>query len=248
MDMEALFTLHCDIPREGPGSDEATREAIRRLPPLPPEPRVLDLGCGPGKQTLVLARHFQTPIIAVDFHAPYLGCLRQSAQAGGLSHLVDTRLGRMEDLDEQPGSVDMIWIEGAIFIVGFADGLRLWRPLLRDGGLLVASEATRLADDPPAEAQAFWHEAYPAVTTMDGNITTATECGYEVFDHFTLPRSAWWDEYYTPLRKRAALLRHEAETNPALACILDETEREIAICDRYGDSFGYVFYLMRKTS
>ncbi|MHC4698125.1 MAG: class I SAM-dependent methyltransferase, partial [Planctomycetota bacterium] len=110
MDMEALFTLHSDIPREGPGSDEATREAIRRLPPLPSQPRILDLGCGPGKQTLVLARHFRTPIIAVDFHAPYLDCLRQSAEAEGLSDLVITRLGRMEELEERPGSVDLIWI------------------------------------------------------------------------------------------------------------------------------------------
>ena len=130
MDMKALFTLHCDIPREGPGSDEATREAIRRLPPLPSGPHVVDLGCGPGKQTLVLARHFQTPIIAVDFHGPYLDRLRQSAEAEGLS--VNTRLGRMEELEEQPESVDLIWIEGAIYIVGFAEGLRLWRPLLRD--------------------------------------------------------------------------------------------------------------------
>ncbi len=248
MDMEALFTLHCDLPREGPGSDEATRDAIRRLPPLPSRPRILDLGCGPGKQTLVLARHFQTPIIAVDFHAPYLDRLRQSAEAEGLSDLVNARLGRMEELEEQPGSVDLIWIEGAIFVVGFAEGLRLWRPLLRDDGLLVASEATWLTDDPPPEAQAFFHEVYPAMMTVEENIATAAECGYEVLAHFTLPRSAWWDEYYKPLRERAARLRHEADTNPALAHVLDETEREIVIYDRHGDSFGYVFYVMRKTS
>ncbi len=247
MDLEALFALHRDIPREGPGSDEATREAIRRLPPLPSEPRVLDLGCGPGKQTLVLARHFQTPIIAVDFHAPFLDRLRQAAEAEGLSDLIVTRLGRMEELEEPPGSVDLIWIEGAIYIVGFAEGLRLWRRLLRDDGLLVASEATRLTDDPPAEARAFWHEEYPAVTTVDGNIRIANECGYEVFDHFTLPQSAWWDEYYTPLKERIARLRHESDTHPALVRVLDDTEREMAICERYGDSFGYVLYLMRKT-
>jgi len=248
MDLEALFTLHSGIPREGPGSDEATTEAIRRLPPLPPRPRVFDLGCGPGKQTLVLARHLRTPIIAVDFHAPYLDHLRRSAEAEGLSDLIDTRLGRMEELEEEPGSVDLIWIEGAIYIIGFATGLSLWRPLLRDDGLLVASEATRLTDDPPEEAQAFWHEEYPAVTTAEGNIKTAAECGYEVLDHFTLPRAAWWDEYYTPLRERAARLRAEASTNPALAQVLDDLEREVFICDRYSDSFGYVFYLMQKTT
>ena len=103
--------------------------------------RILDLGCGPGKQTLVLARHFRTPVIAVDFHAPYLECLRRSAEAEGLSDLVQTRLGRMEELEEQPGSVDLIWIEGAIFIVGFGEGLgarfcvtgACWSPAMRRG-------------------------------------------------------------------------------------------------------------------
>ena len=34
--------------------------------------------------------------------------------------------------------------------------------------------------------------------------------------------------------------------NRALAEVLDDTERELDIFDRYGDSFGYVFYLMQK--
>ena len=246
MNMEALFTLHRDIPREGPGSDEATMEAIRRLPPLPPTPRILDLGCGPGKQTVVLARHFRTPIIAVDFHAPYLDQLRRSAEAEGLSELVIAQLGRMEELDEKPGTIDLIWIEGAIFIVGFAEGLRMWRPLLREEGLLVASEAVWFTDDPPPEVKAYWDEGYPGITTVEGNIKTAAECGYEVFDHFALPQSAWRDEYYIPLKARAAKLRQEGGLSPAVAQALEECDVEIDMFERYGDTYGYVFYLMRK--
>ncbi|MBU1742495.1 MAG: class I SAM-dependent methyltransferase, partial [Proteobacteria bacterium] len=70
MNWEAFFTLHQDIPREGPGSDTATRQAINRLPALPEKPAVLDLGCGPGKQTLVLAWELGVPVIAIDFHQP----------------------------------------------------------------------------------------------------------------------------------------------------------------------------------
>ncbi|MDP7028816.1 MAG: class I SAM-dependent methyltransferase [Phycisphaerales bacterium] len=246
--MEAFFTLHSNIPREGPGSDEATREAIRRLPPLPPAPRILDLGCGPGKQTLVLARHFRTLITAVDLHAPYLDRLCQSAAAEGLADVVETRLGRMEELQEPPGSVDLIWIEGAIYMVGFAAGLRLWRQLLRDGGLVVASEATWFTDAPPADVRSFWREEYPAMTTVDGNIKRAAECGFEVLDHFALPTSAWWDEYYTPLSERMAQLRQAAMADSDLANVLDETEREMAMHERHSDSYGYVFYLMQKTN
>lgn len=46
-----FFLVHRGLPREGPGNDAATLQALRRLPPLPASPRVLDLGCGPGAQT-----------------------------------------------------------------------------------------------------------------------------------------------------------------------------------------------------
>jgi serine/threonine-protein kinase HipA len=152
----------------------------------------------------------------------------------------------MEELDEPPESVDLIWIEGAIYIVGFAEGLRLWRPLLRKGGLLVTSEAAWNSDDPPAEIYDFWQTEYPAMTTVEGNVRTAVACGYEVLGHFTLPQAAWWDEYYTPLSRRVSELRPQADNDPALADVLDEAEREIDMCRRYGDAVAYVFYLMRK--
>jgi serine/threonine-protein kinase HipA len=106
--LAALLVLHEDLPREGPGSDACTREALRRLPPLPPAPRVLDLGCGPGRQTLVLAETLGCRVVAVDLHRPYLERLEAAARDRGLSHLVETRQADMGTLDVAAGSVDLI--------------------------------------------------------------------------------------------------------------------------------------------
>ena len=51
-----FFELHSGLPREGPGDDSITQRAVELLPALPPDPVVVDAGCGPGGQTLVLAR------------------------------------------------------------------------------------------------------------------------------------------------------------------------------------------------
>jgi serine/threonine-protein kinase HipA len=255
MDMEAFFALHCDLPREGPGNDASTREAIRRLPPLGrtagEQPRILDLGCGPGRQTLVLARELNLPVTAIDVHEPFLDRLRRAARAAGLDHLITARRAGMEALAFPPGSVDLIWAEGSIFVIGFATGLSLWRPILRDGGIIVASELTWLTTSPAAEAAAFWREGYPPMTTVEDNIASAAAIGMEVFDHFVLPRAAWWDDYLGPLEARVAALRQQAGPAgplPELAAVLDEADREIDLVRRHGDSFGYVFYLMRKSS
>ena len=63
----------------------------------------------------------------------------------------------------------------------------------------------------------FWQTEYPAMTNVDGNIKLAEKAGLEVFDHFILPRSAWWDEYLTPLAYLVQQLRPQASEPPALA-------------------------------
>ena len=246
MDMDALFTLHEGLRRCGPGSDAATRQAIDRLPELPPSPTVVDMGCGPGRHTVILARELGCPVTGVDVHEPFLEQLRRLAAEEGVSHLVSTHVGSMMEPEEKPGSVDLIWAEGAIYIAGFAEGLRLWRPLLKDGGLIVASELTWLTPYRVMEAEEFWEEGYPAMTDIVGNVAHAEAQGFQVLDHFTLSSVDWWTDYYGPLRDRIAQLRPTADA--ALSAVMDETVHEMDVHARFGDSYSYVFYLMRKTA
>ena len=173
MNLEAFFTLHSGLPREGPGSDASTLEAINRLPGLPESPRVLDLGCGPGRQTLVLARTLKVPVVAIDVHQRFLDQLTSAAAKADLADYVKTRKISMDALDYPEESINLIWSEGAAYIIGVSRALSLWRPLLRPGGLLAFTEATWLTDNPSPEAAAFWEKEYPDITTIAGNLRRA---------------------------------------------------------------------------
>ncbi len=241
----AFLKLYGDLPRQGVGTDWCTREAIHRLPPLRKPPAILDLGCGSGRQTMVLAQHFRSPIEAVDHCQLFLDQMMDAAKASGVDEFIRPRCDNFRRLPDQPASYDLVWGEGVANLLGFATALRTWGALLRGRGIMVLSEPTWLSSRPSAQAEAFWRAAYPEMTDIPGNLETAKKNGMAVFDHFVLPKSAWWDEYLGPLSRQASALRQAGEDDPELGGLIDDALDRISLFERYGDSFGYVFYLMR---
>jgi SAM-dependent methyltransferase len=242
--IEESMAILCDgLPRAGPGDDRSTADALRRLPQLPRSAAVLDLGCGPGRQTLVLAKLLGALVTAVDIHGPFLRQLERAAEAQGLSHLIKTRQEDMGTLDLPPDSIDLIWSEGAAYFLGFEEALSRWRRLLKPLGLMALTECTWLTDNPPDEASRFWRQAYPGMATIAQNCRRADAHGFEVLDTFAIPECAWWDDYYTPLHNRVRKLRPNATAE--LSRLLDETEREIDLFRRHANAYGYVFFLLR---
>src|SRR5262249_50445732 len=107
----------------------------------------------------------------------YLRQLEAAAAAEGLGDRVRTRCADFRGLEDLPGSVDLLWSEGAIYILGWIEGLTRWRPLLRNGGAMALTECTWLTDARPAEAAAFWREGYPAMGTVTSNCEAARRAG-----------------------------------------------------------------------
>ena len=95
---EIFFEIHRDNPREGPGSFEATRKAYSALTGLPDKPIILDIGCGPGQQTLDLASLSAGTIHAIDNYEPYLKALQTKVDQKGLADRVFPRTGDMNAL------------------------------------------------------------------------------------------------------------------------------------------------------
>jgi methylase of polypeptide subunit release factors len=83
--MEDLyFKIFEALPRQGPGDEAATKKAFQTLSGLPQSPAILDVGCGTGAQTLVLATLSQGNITALDKHAPFIEILKHNVRQQGL--------------------------------------------------------------------------------------------------------------------------------------------------------------------
>src|SRR6267378_7009567 len=72
------------LPRQGPGSSEATLRALGLTRGLPEHPKILDVGCGPGAQTIDLARATNGEIVAVDIRQRFLDELTERARDEGV--------------------------------------------------------------------------------------------------------------------------------------------------------------------
>lgn len=242
--MSLFFEIHRDLNREAPGDESSTLRALALCAELPRVPRILDVGCGPGAQTLLLARHTGGWVTALDNHPPFLDELHKRAMAASLDRKIERCLGSMSNMTFAPQSFDLIWSEGAIYIMGFENGLKAWRKLLKPRGYMAVSELTWLKNERPKAAAEFWSAGYPSMQGLDANLKAVESAGLKPIDRFTLPASAWWD-YYGPVEKRIAELRVKYAGKSAAIAELDAEQAEIEMYRQHGESYGYVFYVMR---
>jgi cyclopropane fatty-acyl-phospholipid synthase-like methyltransferase len=238
------------LPRLGAGDNRSTIQALDMLrsakPGLTDKIRVLDLGCGNGAQTIELAKHINGTIIALDNHQPFLDELQRRAEAEGVSEKIQLCLKDMATLVPADGPFDLVWCEGAIFGMGFREGLTVCHGLLTPDGLMAVSELTWFQPDPPEECRQFYENGYPAMVDIDTNLAIIKSCGYENIGHFTLPESAWLESFYNPLEKHLQTLRKQYSADPAKAEIMDMIQMEIDIYRKYSAYYGNAFFLMQR--
>ncbi|MFE3906643.1 bifunctional class I SAM-dependent methyltransferase/N-acetyltransferase [Streptomyces sp. NPDC059153] len=240
---EAFFSLHHNLPRQSPGSDATTRWLLGLTGPLPRRPRVLDLGCGPGRAALLLAAEAGAEVTAVDLHEPFLDELREAAEARGLGDRINTVRADMAELsgpDFPDGSFDLVWAEGSAYIIGFDTALRDWKRLLAPGGSLVVSECVWTTDAPTDEARAFW-EQETSLRPVSANTAAAVAAGYHVLGVRVQPDSDW-DEYYVPLAERVEAADASA---PGMEWALAASRAELAMRRDHGTEYGYACYVLR---
>lgn len=245
---EAIFLEIFDrLPRQGPGKDECTRKAYSMLSELPERPYVLDIGCGSGRQTLVLAEISKGHIDALDLNAIFLDDLNERAKQKGFSDNITTFVGSMTELPFEKESFDLIWAEGAIYIMGFKEGLAYWKQFLKNTGYIAVTEITWLKSSPSERARSFW-DNYPEVAmgTIDEKKAIISDLGLECIGSFVLPEKAWWDDYYHPLEKHLEEMNEKYSGNSDFIKFSEEIYAEIELYRECSDDYGYVFYIIQK--
>jgi len=245
MNWDIFFEIHKDLPREGSGRDKYTQKAFEMIPKIN-KPHILDIGCGPGLQTIKLAKISNGKITAIDIHQPFLDQLKKHTIKEKLTDKIKILNKSMLKMDFPEEKFDIIWAEGSIFIIGFEIGIIEWKKFIKPGGYLAVHEMTWLKDNPPKEIFNYWQRIYPQISTIEKNLDLIKKCGYKIIGYFPLPEDAWWDLYYIPLEKRLKILEKKYKNNPEALEIINEHYEEIDLFRKYNKWYGSVFFIMQK--
>lgn len=244
------FNLICSyfsmIERQGPGSPEVTKKALGFVDGLTPTSQIADIGCGTGGQTLVLAQHAPGQITGIDLFPLFIDHFNANAQKAGFQHRMTGLTASMDDLPFQKESLDLIWSEGAIYNIGFKNGLNYWNPFLKKGGFLAVTEASWFTEKRPEEINSFWTDAYPEIDTIPVKVAQMQEAGFVPVATFILPEICWTEHFYVPQVKAQEDFLKQYPDNPTVAAFIANERHEAGLYQKYKDYYGYVFYIGRK--
>ena len=246
-ELELLVDFHKDAERQGPGSSFETKKALNLININKDHKlKIADIGCGSGAQTITLAQNIEGEITAIDLFPEFLEKLNSKAKELGLQDKITTLEKSMEELPFGKEEFDIIWSEGAIYIIGFETGIKEWKSYLKPGGYLAVSEITWITNSRPKELEEYWHKEYPEIDRASNKIRILEENGYSLVGYFILPQESWIDNYYKPMDKRFPAFLEQHNHSEMARNIVEETKEEIRKYHKDTDYYSYGFYIAKK--
>lgn len=244
--IEYIYELCEALPRSGPGDNEFTRRAFNSIPQPQKHPLILDIGCGQGMQTIELANISDGKIIALDNHQGFLDMLMGQANKQGLGEKIIPQNISMLDMNFEEETFDIIWSEGALYFLGFQNGLKRCHQLLKGKGYLAVTELVYTVSVPPNVVAEYFGTEYPDINNIEEKIEIINKEGFNLISNFTLPESAWLDNYYIPIEKELPRLNKKYQGNEIALTVFESFKQEVDFYREYSKFYGYELFVLQK--
>jgi len=227
------------LDRLSPGSVDTTLKVLDKIDDKNIL-NVLDIGCGVGQATILLANRFENATIeSIDLFKHYLSLLDEKIAENNLDDRVFTYQMDMRDPDFANEEFDIVFSEASIEIIGFKKGLKEWKRLLKPNGYLIVSDISWISK-PSNESRKFWKNTYGEVDTIENKISQIKDEGYEFLDYVIVPKDDW-ESYYVELEKNLNVLRSDKSARD----FVKQLKKEIDVYRSNSDDYSYVFYIMK---
>lgn len=173
----------------------------------------------------------------------FLEKLKANAETAGVIDRLQTVQADMDDLPFTDEQFDTIWSEGAIYNIGFENGVKNWKQFLKPGGVLVDSEITWTQADVPQELKAHWAQEYPEVDTAPSKIAILEQNCYSPIGYFTLTSDCWLENYYEPIQANLDEFLVRNGNSKKADEIAEAEKQEYELYKKYQDYMSYGVYI-----
>lgn len=246
-ELELIIDLNKNSERQGPGSEKETLKALDLMNLQEGKYlKIADIGCGSGAQTITLAKNLNGQITAVDLFHEFLDELNVRSKESGLNEKIITLEKSMDDLPFKHEDFDIIWSEGAIYNIGFENGIKKWKDFLKSGAYLAVSEVTWISNTRPQQIQEFWTREYPQIDTASNKIRVLEDNGFTLAGYFILSENSWIENYYKALEAGFDDFLERNNNSDRAKKVIEEYKDEIDVYLNYKDYYSYGFYIARK--
>ena len=237
-----FYTAYKDLDRLSPGSEAITLKAIDEANlNVDDELNILDIACGVGTSTILLAKYFKNSIVeGFDLFKHYKKSLEEKIDENNLSDRVYAYEMDMRDPDFANEEFDLVFCEASIEIIGFKKGLNEWKRLLKPKGYMIVSDISWI-NNPSSESRNFWKNIYSEVDTIENKISQIQNSGFEFVNYIVVPKQDW-NNYHKRLEKNLDALSSDKSAKE----FVKQIRKEIEMYRHNSDDYSYVFYIMRK--
>lgn len=186
--------------------------------PILKEPKILDVGCGTGVPSLLLAEKFNGHITATDTDTKLLNRLKEKIEK--LNHTDRFTLNNCSLFDIDESQFDLIIAEGLLNVVGFQKGfLKILKLLNRNRFLIIHDEFKK----------------------QNKKIKFIERNNCKIIDSFILDEQIWWHDYYKCLEKEIF-----SNSNKPLLKLFKNDIQEIESYRKDPSQFKSVYFVIEK--
>lgn len=237
-----FYVAYRDLERLSPGSEETTLRAIEKVDfDRNDELNILDIACGVGSSTILLADYFKNATVeAFDLFGHYIDSLKEKIALNNLENRVFGYCMDMRDPDFANEEFDIVFCDSSIEIIGFSKGLREWKRLLRPEGYMIVSDVSWLRN-PSSQSKKFWKDTYGEVDTIENKISQIENEGFRFIDYVVVSKDDWKD-YHEKLEKNLSALNGDKSAGE----FVGQLRKEMKTYRKNSDDYSYVFYVMKK--
>jgi cyclopropane fatty-acyl-phospholipid synthase-like methyltransferase len=157
-----------------------TERALSSIPELD-NPIILDIGCGTGIPTILLAEKYKGTVYAVDIDAPSLEVLEEKIENQIFHSKTVVLNDSLLNLSKFKLKFNIILAEGVLNVVGFNRGLRIFLENLKNPGYLIIHDE-------------YQNDSQKRMRFNKNQL--------DLVASFKLDKNIWWNEYYSCLEKK----------------------------------------------